>query len=343
MFNFSKKTLIGISLILSFGISTILTNVLKTPYSLNWENLIAIRESIDSLKNDFKQLNFLSSNSLSNNELFKKVNFLLTEKKNLRIDNNFNDKITSQKTTLTPHQKNTSFINHFTPTQNPTPTINQTVNNTPTPRSTRTPTPTIKQIVNNTPTPKPTKKPKTTPTPTFFLTNPRPGKNIREIAEIVGPIFCVPPAMVYAIYDNEAGYLGPKVESNWTFYNTYHGSDPTDIANSTALFGVTQMMGDTWHRIKPYVAKKLGTDQLSLNVTFDSMAAAAFHVGNISLAWKNKISCNDWPVDYILYGACRYNGACPANTFGQKQYYNSYTYSVCESYNEYGGKQKNCH
>jgi hypothetical protein len=199
-------------------------------------------------------------------------------------------------------------------------------------------------ITNHQPTvtPKPTKTPKPTPTPTFILTNPRPGKNIREVAEIVGKIMCVPPAMIYAIYDNEAGYLGPKVDANWTYYNTYQGSDPTDISGSTAVLGVTQMMSDTWHRIKPYVAKKLGSSDLSLNVTFDSMAAAAYHVGNISLAWKNKISCDDWPVDYILYGACRYNGACPANTFGQKEYYNSYTYSVCASYNEYGGKQKNC-
>ena len=192
---------------------------------------------------------------------------------------------------------------------------------------------------------KPTKAPKPTKTPTpppFNLTNPRPGKDFLDIAKIVGPIMCVPPAMVYAIYDNEAGPLGPQVLGNWTYYNTYPGSDPTDIPGSQQVFGVTQMMGDTWHRIKPYVSKKLGTTDLSLNVTFDSMAAAGYHVGNVSLAWKNKISCTDWPVDYIMYAACRYNGACPANTFGKKEYYNNYTYTVCASYNEYGGAQKKC-
>jgi len=187
--------------------------------------------------------------------------------------------------------------------------------------------------------PKPTKPPKPTP---FQLSNPRPGKDFRDIAKIVGPIMCVPPAMIYAIYDNEAGYLGPQALSNWEYYNTYQGSDPTDIPESKAVFGVTQMMGDTWHKIKPYVGAKLGTTELSLNVTFDSMAAGAYYVGNVSLAWKDKVGCTDWPVSYILYGACRYNGACPADTFGQKEYYNSYTYNVCASYNEYGGAQKKC-
>ncbi len=153
---------------------------------------------------------------------------------------------------------------------------------------------------------------------------------------------CVPPAMVYALYENEAGYLGPQALSNWEHYNSYQGTDPTDVPGSQAVFGVTQMMGDTWSRIKPYVAQKLGTDKLSLNVSFDAMAAAAYHVGNISLAWKNKVGCNDWPVSYILYGACRYNGACPADTFGKKEYYNSYTYNVCASYNRFANTQKNC-
>jgi hypothetical protein len=133
-------------------------------------------------------------------------------------------------------------------------------------------------------TSKPTKVPKPTPTPTITIGNPRPGNNIREVAEIVGKIMCVPPAMIYAIYDNEAGYLGGQVNSNWTYYNTYQGSDPCNVPGDTGLCGVTQMMGDTWSRIKPYVAKKLGTDQISIMVTFDSMAAGAYHVGNISLA-----------------------------------------------------------
>ena len=229
----------------------------------------------------------------------------------------------------------TNFNNVPTGTWQPTPTLPR---QSPTiggaaagPTSVKVPTPT-KYV-------KPTKSP--TPIP-FKLTNPRPGKNIREVAELVGKIMCLPPAMVYAIYDNEAGYLGPKVTANWTYYNTYPGSDPTDVPGSTEVFGVTQMMGDTWHKIKPYVAQKLGTSAISLNVTFDSMAAAGFHIQNVSLAGTDHVSCDDWPVKYILYGACRYNGACPANTMGQTQYYNPYTYSVCASYNEYGAKQKNC-
>ncbi len=276
---------------------------------------------------------------------FPKINFnlFLSSKKNwqnqVSNQNNQNSLFTLPTSTekiITP----TRISNYQLITYVPTKTY---PSQTPITIPTKTLTPTPQTLINTpTKTPKPTKPPKPSPTPKFVLTNPRPGKDIREIAEIVGPIFCVPPAMVYAIYDNEAGYLGQKVSNNWTYYNTYQGSDPTDIPGSTSVFGVTQMMGDTWHRIKPYVAQKLGSTEISLNVTFDAMAAAAFHIRNISLAGKDHIPCDDWPVKYILYGACRYNGACPPNTMDQTQYYNSYTYSVCESYNEYGENQKKC-
>lgn len=313
MTNLPKKILIAISLISSYLLTLALSLFLTPPYP----RISTIANSINRLKNTKLKIELPS------------------------ILNPFSSYLMPVSYPNLPERKIT-FINiHNTPPSNqpkqillsPTPVISSSVY----PSKTSAPTKTLLS-----PTNKPTKTPKPTPTPTFALTNPRPGKNIREIAEIVGKIMCVPPAMIYAIYDNEAGYLGSQILSNWEYYNTYHGSDSTDIPGSTQVFGVTQMMGDTWHRIKPYVGQKLGSTELSLEVTFDSMAAGAYHVGNISLAWKNKISCEDWPVDYILYGACRYNGACPADTFGQKQYYNSYTYSVCASYNEYGGKQKNC-
>ena len=346
MLNLSRKKLIFLSLFFSFVVTLSLSKFIENPYPQ-----FNIINFIDSVKKNFSEKKDLIS-------FLQKIDFFsiifsqpsTNNYKKSTISPVFTQTtITPEKTTASqstsPNQPSNSKIDNFSSTPTRSPFNNSQI--TPTsPISHPLPTITSKwqsfPSPQPTSTPKPTKTPKPTPTPTFFLTNPRPGQNIREVAEIVGKIMCVPPAMVYAIYDNEAGYLGPMVNANWVYYNTYQGSDPTDIPGSTAVFGVTQMMGDTWHRIKPYVGKKLGTTELSLNVTFDSMAAAAYHVGNISLAWKNKISCDDWPVDYILYGACRYNGACPANTFGQKQYYNSYTYSVCESYNEYGGKQKKC-
>lgn len=325
-----KKIIIFVTLIFSFIITILISDFFLPPYP-RFDRLIAFSQKIAQFKPSFN----LSFKTFHIWELNKNPN-------QPNPTNITSDKINS---IIFDHLKNTptnassfpnpSLIVNPNNPQPTTPLIPSTINSSP-PSS-----------IFYSPTPKPTKKPKPSPTPKFVLTNPRPGNNIKEIAQIVGQIMCVPPAMIYAIYDNEAGYLGPQVESNWTYYNTYHGSDPTDIPGSTQVFGVTQMMGDTWHKIKPYVGQKLGSTELSLEVTFDSMAAGAYHVGNISLAWKDKVGCDDWPVNYILYGACRYNGACPANTFGQKQYYNSYTYSVCNSYNEYlqmtgSSKQKNC-
>ena len=339
MFNFSRKKLIFLSLFFSFIITLFFSKFIKNPYSqFNIANFLnRVKKNFSEKKDlvsflpkiDFFSISFPQpSTNDKKSTIAPKKNPIIKPTNSNNSNNPDYPKISafpSKYSQITPFPSNHPQL---TPTFYQLPTITFNLQSSP--------------VIQPTQTLKPTKTPKPTPTPTFFLTNPRPGKNIREIAEIVGKIMCVPPAMVYAIYDNEAGYLGPIVNANWTYYNTYQGSDPTDIPGSTAVFGVTQMMADTWHRIKPYVGQKLGTTNLSLNVTFDSMAAAAYHVGNISLAWKNRISCDDWPVDYILYGACRYNGACPANTFGQKQYYNSYTYSVCKSYNEYGGQQKKC-
>lgn len=206
--------------------------------------------------------------------------------------------------------------------------------------TTKIPTKVPTKVPTKTPTkvPKPTKIPKPTP---FNLSNPRPGKNFRESADIVGKLICIPPAMIMATLANEYGAWMAKVESDWTSRNTYKGSDPHDNAGSSIVpfVNVMQMMEDTWHRIKPILASKLGTNEISLEVTFDSMVAGAYHLRNISLAMHDKISCDDWPVKYILYGACRYNGACAAGSHN----YNAYSYSVCNAYNRYTtGPKKNC-
>lgn len=187
-------------------------------------------------------------------------------------------------------------------------------------------------------TPRPTKVP--TPTP-LVLTNPRPGKNFTDAANIVGGAMCVPPAMIIATLEIEYGPWMGDVEANWISRNTYSGSDPHDNSGSTTIpqVAVMQMMEDTWYRIKPILAQKFGTNNLSLEVTFDSLLAGSYHLRNISLAMQDHVSCDDWPVKYILYGACRYNGACAA---GQHTY-NDYSYRVCENYNKYtSGPKKNC-
>ena len=186
--------------------------------------------------------------------------------------------------------------------------------------------------------PKPTKPPKPTP---IKLQVVRPGKNFQDTANIVGEIMCVPPAMIMAILDNEYGPWMGQVEANWTARNTYTGSDPHNNPGSTIIptSCVMQIMEDTWSRIKPVLGNKNSSPKLSLAVTFDAMAAGAYHVRNVSLAMQDKVSCDDWPAKYILYGACRYNGACvPGSTT-----YNQYSYDVCNAYNRYtNGPKKNC-
>ena len=148
---------------------------------------------------------------------------------------------------------------------------------------------------------------------------------------------------MWATLENEYGPWMGQVEANWDSRNTLQGPDTTAVSGSTAIVGVTQMMQDTWFRIKPYVMQKFNVSDMSLNVTFDSIAAGSYHQRNVGLAGTDKQPCDDWDVKYILYAACRYNGACPPNTMGQTQYYNTYTYKVCEAYNRFTtGPKKNC-
>lgn len=201
--------------------------------------------------------------------------------------------------------------------------------------TTKQPTPTFQP----TKTPKPTKPPKPTPTPTIKLQALRPGKNFQDAADIIQPIICIPSAMIMATLDNEYGPWMAGVEADWVNKNTYHGSDPHNNPGSTKVVSVMQMMEDTWSRIKPIVSQKFGGAEMSISVTFDAMAAGGYHLRNISLAMQDKISCDDWPVKYILYGACRYNGACAAGATT----YNQYAYDVCNAYNRYTpGPKKNC-
>lgn len=202
------------------------------------------------------------------------------------------------------------------------------------PRPTATPRPTA--------IPKPTETPKPTNIPLLKILPRRPGNSFEEVISIVSPIMCVPKALLWGTLINEYGAWLNKIEADWDNKNTYPGFDATAIQWSQTSFGVMQMMGDTWFRIKPYVMKKFIVDDMSLNVTFDSIASLAYHVRNVSLAGQDNQPCDDWSVEYILYAACRHNGACPANTFGQSQYYNAYTYRVCEEYNKHSDKKKNC-
>lgn len=185
--------------------------------------------------------------------------------------------------------------------------------------------------------PKPTKAPKLT------LEARRPGNSFQEVMETLSPIMCVPAPLMHATLENEYGPWLSKIEAEWDSKNTMQGSDTTAVSGSQTIIGVTQMMSDTWYRIKTYVMDKFTVNDMSLIVTFDSIAASAYHQRNVSLAGQNHQPCDDWDVKYILYAACRYNGACPPNTMGQTQYYNDYTYKVCEAYNRYTtGPQKKC-
>lgn len=191
--------------------------------------------------------------------------------------------------------------------------------------------------------PKPTKVPKPTAVPKLKLDARRPGSSFDEVVKIMSPIMCVPEAMMWATLENEYGPWLKNIEADWSNKNTMSGADTTAVSGSQSIIGVTQMMSDTWYRVKSNVMAKFTVDDMSLNVTFDSIAASAYHQRNVSLAGQDKQPCDDWDVKYILYAACRYNGACPSNTMGQTQYYNEYTYKVCEAYNRFTtGQKKNC-
>jgi hypothetical protein len=311
-FGLTKKILIGISLILSFGLTMLLGTILTPPFP-RLENIIT---SVEKLK-EYKINSLMPKLSLP--KIFTQIT--LSTRKPLPTTNsqpsiNYQPPVFNQQPTTIKYQPSVTSYQPTVTTSQPTITSYQ---------------PSV--------TPKPTKTPKPTPTPTFALTNPRPGKNFQEVADILQPIICIPSAMIMATLEKEYGPWLGNVQANWVNNNTYNGSDPNDVSGSTKVTGVMQMMEDTWHRIKPYVGQKLGTTELSLTVTFDSMAAGAYHLRNISLAMHDKISCDDWPVKYILYGACRYSGGCaPGATT-----YNQYAYDVCNYYNDFTkGPKKNC-
>lgn len=323
-FRVTKKILIGISLIISYVLTLSLSLFLTPPYP----RLSIIIDSINRLRNnEFKIQLPIISTSFSLEKIFSlsKISGYPNP-----VDQNSpsgtNTGPIFSKNTPAPGQRNN-------PTSPPSTKYPTATSNQPTTSSLQNPT--------SPPTPKPTKPPKPTPTPTITITNPRPGKNFEDTANIVGKIMCIPPAMIMATLHNEYGPWLAGVEANWTARNTYQGSDPHDVAGSTAVpsDNVMQMMEDTWHRIKPIIANKLGTSELSLDVTFDSMAAGSYHLRNISLAMHDGVACNDWPVKYILFGACRYSGGCTATSTT----YNQYAYDVCNAYNRYTtGPQKNC-
>jgi hypothetical protein len=191
-------------------------------------------------------------------------------------------------------------------------------------------------------TPKPTSPPKPTKTPKptlITLAKTRPGKNWNDIFAMVSPLFCVPEGLLYGILQNEYGAWLGNVEGDWTNRNTFGwwGSqdDPRDNQGSQAIDSkvVMQMMDDTWWRIKTsgIMEKKLGEGDKSIMVTFDSIAASAWHLWNTSL-YREK-NCTSWPVKYIAKAACRYQGNCS----------NTYCNNVCERYNTYGKSGKvNC-
>ncbi len=226
------------------------------------------------------------------------------------------------------------------PTSTPMPGIPTAIPQPTTYTPSKTPTTPLPKATNP---PKPTKVPKPTKIPLLKLEARRPGNSFDEVIRTLSPIMCVPEPMLRATLENEYGAWISKVEADWDNRNTFPGSDNTAVSGGTTVMGVMQMMQDTWFRIKPYVMQKFTVSDMSLETTFDAIAGSAYHLRNVSLAGQDKQPCDDWSVKYILYAACRYNGACPANTFGSSQYYNSYTYSVCEAYNRFTkGPKKTC-
>jgi len=320
MLHFSKKILIGISLIISFVLTLVLSAFLTPPYP----QISTIITSIEKIRANKIAINFGTLFSLPKIT----TGYSLSTPSPVQTTGNNNPIFSNLPTTANSQQNQTISPIPTAINNNPTPT---TYNQLPTPTN-------IPPTVKNTPKPKPTKPPKPTPTEKITIGRVRPGKNFVEAAEVAGKIMCIPPAMILATLDKEYGPWKAKIEADWTNLNTYPGSDPHNKPGSTAVVSVMQMMEDTWSRIKPIISEKLGTET-SIAVTFDALAAGGYHLRNISLAMQDHVSCEDWPVKYILYGACRYNGACtPGATT-----YNQYSYDVCNNYNTYTkGPKKNC-
>jgi len=314
----TKKILIGVSLVISFVLTMVLSTILTPPYP----RLSIILDSLSKLRNVKLKV------ELPNIFTLPKITPYPTPV-DLRSLSEMNNQLVFSNNTPVPNQ--TNFPSQVIPTNGLSPT------NPIFPTYRPTSIPSIAVLSSP---PKPTKKPKPTPTEPIKLGTVRPGKNFQEVADILQPIICIPSAMIMATLQEEWGPWMAKTQANWTGANTYPGFDPAENAPAQSIGGVMQIMADTWRKIKPYVSQKLGNAPLALNVTFDAMAGGAYHLRNVSLAMHDKISCDDWPVKYILYGACRYNGACvPGSTT-----YNQYAYDVCNFYNQYTkGPKKNCH
>ncbi|GEM_PF-6484859 len=191
-------------------------------------------------------------------------------------------------------------------------------------------------------TPKPTKVPKATNTPKptpIVLANRRPGNNVDEVIENVYKIICVPKPMLRAVLEIEYGPWLGKLQNEWEQRNTLtcppagcDQSNPVCNGDQT-ISGVMQMMSDTWCRIYPYVRQKVGNSVLSINVTYDAILGAGYHLKNISL--NRDKDCEDWDLKSIAKAACKYGGSCGGG--------DNYCGRVCAYYNQFTtGPKKNC-
>lgn len=224
----------------------------------------------------------------------------------------------------------TPVINPQTEPTKSTPIINRTTTVQPNSINKSTIQPT--QKIKPTAKPRPTKVPKPT---AITLQNTRPGKNFDEVIASVSEIMCVPAPMLRATLQQEYGPWLKNIESDWTNKNTYHGTDSADSAPATQIMGPMQMMADTWRKIKPYASQKVSNASLSIDVTYDAILGAAFHLRNVSLAGSEHAPCDDWSLKYIAKGACKYGASCGGT--------DDYCRKICNLYNTYTkGPKKNC-
>jgi len=155
--------------------------------------------------------------------------------------------------------------------------------------------------------------------------------------------FCIPKGMLWATVWTEYGAWMKDVEADWTNRNTYgwwgNMDDPRDNQWSQEVNSkvVTQMMDDTWWRIKNsgIMEQKFGTNQMSIMVTFDAFASTSYYLWNISLYRDN--DCNNWPLKNMAKAFCKYAGGCYEHE-GE-----NFCEVKCKKYNESGASpQKNC-
>lgn len=243
--------------------------------------------------------------------------------------------------------------------------------------------PTIKKptLITQKPTAKPTLKPTITSQPTAIPPTPtpvvidtvRPGSSRDEVAEIVGELTCVPPAILKAINDVETNGL-QRVASffqlvntyGWwnasgtsTFqicqgfaYNTCTGAVPSDSGSAgyqctknipglcsydIKVMGPMQVSEFEQKSYLERVKKIMNQDTIDRRVVFDSFVIAALHFKNIGLYRGD--DCTNWPVENIFQTACKYYGSCTYNVNGNS---GNYCQKVCENYNKYAGTNYSC-